>query len=167
MSESWFTAFGWQRIHQVPKYFFLLLDYLHSKPHTTFVFWSCVVSKPAPGISPILPLLNKGAPFHHIPRIPPPSRYLKAMIKLLPNIFKDGSRLSLSRLLPQSLVSGANVILVTVPPRRVLLTLYMKITQPFFFCFIFPCLYLQGLHLLLYLQYHTEFVFSGLHTITP
>lgn len=129
MSESWFTAFRCQRIHQVLKYFFLLLDYLHSRPHTIFVVWSCVASKPAPGISQVLILLNKGAPFHHISHIPSPSRYLKAMIKLHLNIFKYGSRLSLCRLLPQSLVSGANVILFTVPPRRVLLMLFTKLIQ--------------------------------------
>jgi len=124
-----------------------------------------VVSNTAPGISPGLILLSKGAPFHHIsfPRVDTE----KVRTKLLLNIFKDGSGLSLSRLLPQSLVSGAKVILATVPPRRVLLMLYMKIIQPFFFCLIFPCLCLQGLHLLLYLPRHTEFVFSGLRTIAP
>lgn len=115
----------------------------------------------------LLSLLNKGVHFHHTPRIPPPCRYLKAIIKSLLNIFKDGSRLSLSRLLPQSLVSRANLILVTVLPKRVLLTLYMKIIPPFFCCLIFLCLYLQRLYLLLYLQRHIDFVFSELQTIVP
>lgn len=88
-------------------------------------------------------------------------------IKIPFNIFKHASRLSLPSLLPQSLASKMNVILLTVPQRRVLLMLYTKIIQPFFFCLIFPCSYLQGSHLLLYLQHHTEFAFSGLCTIPP
>lgn len=163
MSEYSFTAFMWQRIHQVPRYFLMLLDYLHSNPHNRFVVWSVVWS--TLGISPVLILLSKVAHFHHISHIPPLSIGQGYVIPL--NIFKDGSRLSLPSLLPQSLASKSNVILLTVPQRRVLLMLYMKIIQPFFFCLIFPCSYLQGSHLLLYLQHHTEFAFSGLCTIPP
>lgn len=54
------------------------------------------------------------------------------------NIFKDGSRPTLPSLLPQNLASKTNVSLVTVPKRRVLLMLYMKIIQPFFFLLDIP-----------------------------
>lgn len=161
MSEYSCTAFMWQRIHQVPRYFLILLDYLVSNPQDRFVVWSSAWS--TLGISEVLILLNKVAHFHHISHIRYP---FPKQVKMPLNIFNDGSRLSLPSLLPQSVASKTNVILVTVPQRRILLMLCMKIIQPFF-CLIFPCSYPQGSHLLLYLQHHTEFAFSGLCTIPP
>lgn len=73
-------AFMWQRIHQVPRYSLLLLDYLHSNAHKRFVVWSGVGS--TLGISPVLTLLNKVAQFHHISHILPSSRSSCPLISL-------------------------------------------------------------------------------------